>query len=55
MAGKIIADTLQTEASFLQLNVSTTRIATMNASGIFSNTGTKMIGYDGSLGARCIA
>jgi len=55
MAGKIIADTIQTEASFLQLNVSTTRIATMNANGIFSTTGTKMIGTDGSVGAATIA
>ena len=55
MAGKIIADTIQTEASFLQLNVSTTRIATMNASGIYSNTGTKMMGYDGTIGVATIA
>ena len=49
MAGKLIVDTLQTESTFLQMNVGTTRIATMNASGIFSNTGTKMIGSDGSI------
>lgn len=55
MAGKLIIDTIQTEASFLQMNVSNTRVATINASGIFSNTGTKMIGYDGSLGVATIA
>ena len=55
MAGKLIVDTLQTESTFLQMNVGTTRIATMNASGIFSNTGTKMIGYDGSIGVATIA
>jgi hypothetical protein len=54
MAGKLIVDTLQTESPFLQLNVSTTRIATMNASGIYSNTGTKMIGYDGTIGAATV-
>lgn len=50
MAGKLIIDTIQTDSSFLQLNVGTTRIATMNNSGIYSNTGTKMIGYDGTIG-----
>jgi hypothetical protein len=54
MAGKIIVDTLQTESTFLQMNVGTTRIATMNVSGIFSNTGTKMIGSDGSIGAATV-
>jgi hypothetical protein len=54
MAGKIIADTIQTEASFLQLNVSNTRIATMNASGIYSNTGGKIIGSDGTFGNSTI-
>jgi hypothetical protein len=54
MAGKIIADTIQTEASFLQLNVSNTRIATMNSSGIYSNTGGKIIGSDGTFGNSTI-
>jgi hypothetical protein len=54
MAGKLIVDTLQTESTFLQMNVGTTRIATMNASGIFSNTGTKMIGSDGSIGVDTV-
>jgi hypothetical protein len=54
MAGKIIVDTLQTESTFLQMNVGTTRIATMNASGIFSNTGTKMIGSDGTIGVDTV-
>ena len=55
MAGKLIIDTLQTEASFLQLNVASNLIATMNANGIYSTTGTKMIGTDGSVGAATIA
>jgi hypothetical protein len=54
MAGKIIVDTLQTESTFLQMNVGTTRIATMNTSGIFSNTGTKMIGSDGTIGVDTV-
>jgi hypothetical protein len=54
MAGKIIVDTLQTESTFLQMNVGTTRIATMNASGIYSNTGTKMIGSDGTIGVATV-
>jgi len=55
MAGKLIIDTIQTEASFLQMNVSNTRVATMNSSGIYSNTGTKMIGYDGTVSATLSA
>jgi hypothetical protein len=54
MAGKLIIDTIQTEASFLQLNVSNTRIATMNSSGIYSNTGGKIIGSDGTFGNSTI-
>jgi hypothetical protein len=37
------------------MNVSNTRVATINASGIYSNTGTKMIGYDGTIGVATIA
>jgi hypothetical protein len=55
MAGKLIIDTIQTESSFLQMNVSNTRVATINASGIYSNTGTKMIGYDGTVSATLSA
>jgi hypothetical protein len=54
MAGKIIADTIQTESSFLQMNVSNTRVATINASGIYSNTGGKIIGSDGTFGNSTI-
>ena len=55
MAGKIIADTIQTENSFLQLNVGATQIATMNTSGIFSSSGAKMLGTDGSIGNSTIS
>jgi len=54
MAGKIIADTIQTESTFLQLNVSNTQVATINASGIYSNTGGKIIGSDGTFGNSTI-
>ena len=54
MAGTIITDTIQTENTFLQLNVSNTRVATINASGIFSNTGGKIIGSDGTFGNSTI-
>jgi hypothetical protein len=49
MAGKLIIDTIQTESSFLQMNVSNTLVATINSGGIYSATGTKIIGSDGSI------
>jgi len=51
MAGKLIVDTIDTDNAFITLNVQQATIATMNTSGIFSNTGTKMIGSDGSISA----
>jgi len=47
MAGTIIADKIQTENAFLTLNVGQTLVATINASGILSNTGTTMIAANG--------
>ena len=55
MAGTIIADKIQTENAFLTLNVGATQIATMNTSGIYSSSGTKMIGTDGTIGVATIA
>jgi hypothetical protein len=55
MAGTIIADKIQTENAFLTLNVGATQIATMNSSGIYSSSGTKMIGTDGTIGVATIA
>ena len=55
MAGTIIADKIQTENTFLTLNVGATQIATMNTSGIYSSSGTKMIGTDGTIGVATIA
>jgi len=54
MAGIIIADKIQTENSFLTLNVGQTLVATINASGIYSNTGGKIIGSDGTFGNSTI-
>jgi len=50
MAGKLIVDTIDTDNSFITLNVQQSTIATLNVSGIFSNTGIKMVGADGVLG-----
>ena len=47
MAGTIIADKIQTENSFLTLNVGQTLVATINVSGILSNTGTIMVAANG--------
>jgi hypothetical protein len=47
LAGTIIADKIQTENAFLTLNVGQTLVATINASGILSNTGTTMIAANG--------
>jgi hypothetical protein len=50
MAGKLIVDTIDTDNSFITLNVQQSTIATLNVSGIYSNTGVKIIGTDGSVG-----
>jgi len=51
MAGKLIVDTIDTDNSFITLNVQQSTIATLNVSGIYSNTGVKMVGADGSIGS----
>jgi hypothetical protein len=47
MAGKLIIDTIQTEASFLQMNVSNTLVATINSSGILNSSGGIMVAANG--------
>jgi hypothetical protein len=47
MAGTIITDKIQTENTFLTLNVGQTLVATINASGILSNTGAIMVAANG--------
>ena len=54
MAGKIIVDTIDTDNSFITLNVQQSLIATMNVSGIYSNTGVKMIGANGTVSNTAI-
>ena len=54
MAGKIIVDTIDTDNAFITLNVQQSLIATMNVSGIFSNTGVKMIGANGTVSNTAI-
>jgi hypothetical protein len=55
MAGTIIADKIQTENSFLTLNVGQTLVATINSSGILNSSGGTMIGANGSVSNTAIA
>jgi len=54
MAGKLIVDTIDTDNAFITLNVQQSQIATMNVSGIYSNTGVKMIGANGTVSNTAI-
>ena len=54
MAGKLIIDTIQTENTFLQLNVGQTLVATINSSGILNSSGGTMIGANGSVSNTAI-
>lgn len=54
MAGTIIADKIQTENSFLTLNVGQTLVATINSSGILNSSGGTMIGANGSVSNTAI-
>jgi hypothetical protein len=54
MAGKLVVDTIDTDNSFITLNVQQSLIATMNVSGIYSNTGVKMIGANGTVSNTAI-
>jgi hypothetical protein len=47
MAGTIIADYIRTDANKLSLNVGNTTIASINAGGFYSNTGTQIINQNG--------
>jgi hypothetical protein len=47
MAGTIICDFIRTDANKLSLNVGNTTFATINASGLFSNTGVQIINQNG--------
>ncbi len=54
MAGTIIADKIQTENSFLTLNVGQTLVATINSSGILNSSGGTMIGANGTVSNTAI-
>ena len=54
MAGKLVVDTIDTDNAFITLNVQQSLIATMNVSGIYSNTGVKMIGANGAVSNTAI-
>jgi hypothetical protein len=54
MAGKLVVDTIDTDNAFITLNVQQSLIATMNVSGIYSNTGVKMIGANGTVSNTAI-
>lgn len=55
MAGTIIADYIRTDANKLSLNVGNTVVASINASGILSNTGNVMISSAGAITANNIS
>jgi hypothetical protein len=54
MAGTIIADFIRTDANQLSLNVGNLTFATINASGLFSNTGVQIINQNGAIGATSV-
>ena len=54
MAGTIITDKIQTENSFLTLNVGQTLVATINSSGILNSSGGIMVGANGSVSNTAI-
>ena len=54
MAGTIIADYIRADANKISLNVGNTIVASINASGILSNTGSVIISPSGALGAGIV-
>ena len=54
MAGTIIADFIRTDANKLSLNVGNTTFATINAGGLYSNTGVQIINQNGGFAANTI-
>lgn len=55
MAGIIVADTIQSGGSFIRLNSASQTVATINASGIYANTGNLLIAANGTIGVATIA
>jgi len=54
MAGTIICDYIRADANKISLNVGNTVIASINASGILSNTGSVIISPTGALGSGIV-
>jgi len=54
MAGIIVADTIQSGGSFIRLNSASQTVATINASGIYANTGNLLIAANGTIGVASI-
>lgn len=54
MAGIIVADTIQSGGDFIRLNSASQTVATINARGIYANTGNLLIAANGSIGVTSI-
>ena len=54
MAGIIVADTIQSGGSFIRLNSASQTVATINAAGIYANTGNLLIAANGTIGVASI-
>lgn len=55
MAGIIVADTIQSGGDFIRLNSASQTVATINARGIYANTGNLLIAANGTIGVATIA
>lgn len=55
MAGIIVADTIQSGGDFIRLNSASQTVATINARGIYANTGNLLIAANGTIGVAAIA
>lgn len=55
MAGKIIADIIEAPYDRITLNVGNVTVASINSSGVYSNTGNLLVNNSGSIGAGAIA
>lgn len=54
MAGIIVADTIQSGGDFIRLNSASQTVATINARGIYANTGNLLIASNGTIGVASI-
>jgi hypothetical protein len=54
VAGIIVADTIQSGGDFIRLNSASQTVATINARGIYANTGNLLIAANGTIGVASI-